>query len=129
MAVTKSTTDKKIAEDLKQSKTTAKNGHSTNTQESAKVGANRITEFVNAVSDEAAKQVADAITAATIQKAMMQLGLGDGPLTQAAMSQFSGAFTEVLITDLPSLTGADGGEAKFFLTSASDVEKLPESLN
>ncbi|MGL4379308.1 MAG: hypothetical protein ACRCT1_22915 [Microcoleaceae cyanobacterium] len=129
MAVTKSTTDKKIAEDLKQSKTTAKNGHSTNTQESAKVGANRITDFINDVSDEVAKQVADATTAAILQKAMKQLGLGNGPLTQAAMTQFSGIFTEVLGDNLPSLTGADGGDSQYFLPSALEVEKTPENLN
>ncbi len=121
----KPTTDKQIAEELKQTKST--NGKRSSSKESAKQGANRITDFINRVSDETAKQVADAITAATIQKAMTQLGSGDGPLTQAAIATFDAAFTEVLVNDLPYLTGADGG-SKFLLTSASDVEE-EQNLN
>lgn len=125
----KSTTDKQIADELKAKSATPKNGKSTTTKESAKQGANRITEFINDVSDEVAKQVADATTAAILQKAMAQLGFGDGPLTQAAMAQFSGVFTEVLGDNLPSLTGADGGDSQYFLPSGLESEKLPESLN
>lgn len=125
----KANTDKAIAEELKAKSATSKNGKSSTTKESAKIGANRITQFINDVSDKASDQVSDAITAAIIQKSMMKLGIGDGELTKAAMAQFSDAFSEVLVTDLPSLTGADGGDSRLFLPSSLDVEKLPESLN
>lgn len=117
----KTTTDKQIAEELKQAKSTSSNGKRSSSKESAKQGANRIATFIDDISSKAAVQVSDAIAAATIQKAMKMLGDQDGPLTQAAISQFTDAFTEVLIDDLPYLTGADGG-SKFLLTSASDVE-------
>lgn len=115
--------DQQIVERLRKGKSKA----STSPTESAKTGANRITDFINQISDEASNQVADAIAAATIQKAMLKLGVGDGPLTQVAMSQFSDAFTQVLVTDLPSLTGADGGDSQYFLPL--EVEKKPENLN
>ena len=123
------TTDKQLVEELKAKSSAPKNGKSSTTKESAKVGASRISAFVNDVSDRAAKQVADAITAATIQKAMLLLEQGDGPLTQAAMNQFSEAFTQVLVEDLPALTCADGGESHLFLPSASVSPTNPESLN
>jgi len=116
------TTDKKIAEELKAK---SSNGKRTSSKESAKQGANRIAEFINDVSDKASDQVADAITAATVQKAMSKLGVGDGPLTQHAIAMFESAFTEVLIQDLPGLTGADG--STFLLKSAVDVDD--ENLN
>lgn len=123
------TSDKQLADELKAKTTAPKNGKSSTTKESAKAGASRISDFVNDVSNRAARQVADAITAATIQKAMLLLGEGDGELTQAAMSQFSEVFTQVLVEDLPSLTCADGGNSHLFLPSASDSPKKPESLN
>lgn len=119
------TTDKKIADELK-SRVTSKNDKQSSSKESAKAGANRIATFINDVSDRASEQVADAITAATIQKAMEKLGVGDGPLTRRAIQAFDAAFTEVLIDDLPGLTGADGVE--IFLPSAGDNQNF-QSLN
>lgn len=128
MATTdKKTADQKIAEELKQAKSTS-NGKRSSSKDSAKAGANRITQFINDVSDKASDQVSDAITAAIIQKSMQKLGLGDGPMTQSAIAAFDAAFTEVLIDDLPSLTGADGG-SKFLLMSASESVVEEESLN
>lgn len=122
MATTdKKTADQKIAEELKAKSTS--NGKRSSSKDSAKSGANRIAQFINDVSDKASDQVSDAITAAIIQKSMQKLGVGDGPMTQAAIATFDAAFTEVLIDDLPYLTGADGGGSKFLLTSASDVEE------
>jgi hypothetical protein len=126
---TKTTTDKEIAEELnaKAKKSPSANGKRPSSKDSAKEGANRIAKFINDVSDKASDQVSDAITAAIIQKSMMKLGVGDGPMTQAAIATFDAAFTEVLVNDLPYLTGADGG-SKFLLTSASDVVE-EENLN
>ena len=122
------TTDKKIVEELK-SETNGRNRSSNKNKESAKQGANKIAEFVNDISDKASTRLADAVMAAIVQKTMKKVGLDCGPLTESAISQFSDAF-DAVFTDLPIMTGADGGDdATFFLTSGLDVEKLPENLN
>jgi len=91
---------------------------------SVQAGANRIVDFINTASDKASDQVADAITAATIQKAMFKLGQGDGALTDQAIATFEAAWTEVMVENLPALTGSTQEEVnpKFYLPSSSSFQ-------
>lgn len=95
------TNDKKIADELK----AGSNGKKAGAKDAAKAGANKIAQFVDHVSDRASDQVADAITAATVRKAMQKVGVG-GKLTQTAMNEFTAAWEQVLVIELPELTGA-----------------------
>lgn len=122
-------TDKKAVQEIKNqtvNNSRQSNGKKSSSTESVKQGANRIVDFINDVSDKASDQVADAITAATIQKAMHKIGVGDGQLTKAAIAQFDAAFTEVLVEELPGLTGAIDSP-KYLLTSSLSTKE--ESKN
>lgn len=120
------TTDKQRVQELKNGKkTTVSNSQPRN--QGVKEGANRIVDLVNQISDQASDQLSDVIMSSTINKTMDKLGVGNGPLTDAAINNFTSAFTQILVTELPELTGASD-DPKYYLPSASlSVEVLGDN--